>query len=130
VAIRQGGKRPSDYLKPVQERGFRRVINIDLDDPRFDPVFAYAVACGPDRPVQDGIRDLLLQAVSVNAENTAIRNARHAAYTEARNGLTSRLFLFLKTLAAEYENAPAGSENVGVDAGNMISKDAIERGAA
>lgn len=120
MAIRPGAKRPVEFLKPASERGFRRTINVDLDDARFDPVFAYAVATGPDRPIQDAIRDLLLQAVAENAENTAIRNARMHAYLDARNRAGSALFTFLKGLAAEFEHDTAGSEPIGVQAGNSI----------
>jgi hypothetical protein len=116
-------------VKPPKERGFRRVISVDLDDPQYDPVFAYALETGPDRPVQDAIRDLLLQALAVNAADTSIRNARRLAYLDARNRAASAIFAFMKGLAREFEAEAAGSE-VHDSIGNTISTDALPDKAA
>jgi hypothetical protein len=120
VSIRAGAKRPAQYLQPPNERGFKRVVNIDLEDPRFDPVFAYAVATGPDRPVQDGIRDLLLQATAEIASNPAILAARQQALAEARVHVAKEIWAFLNKLAADLRLAPIEGEPIGVQAGNLI----------
>lgn len=95
--------RAEEYLQPAEQRKFRRDILVRLEDPRYDPVFQYAVETAPDRPVQDAIRDLLLQAISPSAMDGAIRAARMQAYAEARDRVTREVWGFLRQLARTLE---------------------------
>jgi len=124
--MRTGARKPSDYAKSLKERGFRRVLNVDLEDSRFDPVFTYAVAVGPDRPAQDAIRELLLQALATEAVNPAIRAGRLAAYADARDRVLTATREFLHELARDLELESAGNENAGIQPGNYIAFDAME----
>jgi hypothetical protein len=124
--MRTGARRPSEYAKSLKERGFRRVVNVDLEDSRFDGVFSYAVAVGPDRPVQDAIRELLLQALAAEAVNPAIRAGRLAAYADARDRVIGATREFLRELARDLELESSCSENAGIQPGNYIAFDALE----
>ena len=121
----RSARRAADYAKEPKERPFRRVVTIDLEDGRFDPIFSYAVAVGPDRPVQDAIRELLMQAIEVEALNPAIRAGRKAAFTEVRNTVVSATKAFLRQLARDLEFQPAGTETTGIQPGNFISTEAL-----
>lgn len=110
----------AQYSAPRQERNFRRVVSVDLDDDRFDPVFRYAMATNPDRPVQDAIRDLLLQAVEADAKDGTIRAARRQAYIEARNQAFLKLSTFLRHLAAETDVLRAQTDGT-VETSNTIT---------
>lgn len=90
---------------PTGQRGFRRVINVDLDDPRFDPIFVYAVEVAPERPVQDTLRDLLLQAIALDAKDGAVRSARRQAYREAREYALKTLGAALKRMEADLDTS-------------------------
>ena len=127
VATRAGVKRPEEYL--AKERAWKRTVHVDLDDPRFDPVFEYALATGPDRPVQDGIRDLLLQATAADAANPAIRAARQQALMEARNYVARAIWVFLNQLTKDLQLRPIAGEPAGAEPTNTISADALPRKA-
>ena len=129
MGIRAGARRPAEYVKAPQERGFKRVVNLDLDDERWDPVFKYAAETAPDRPVQDGIRDLLLQAIAENAVNGAILAARQQAYAEARDHVAREIWNFLRKLARDLQLAPLPGEAVGPSSGNFIAADSSEKAA-
>jgi hypothetical protein len=124
--VRTGARRPAEYAKTLKERGFKRVVNVDLEDSRFDSVFSYAVAVGPDRPVQDAIRELLLQALAAEAVNPAIRAGRLAAYADARDRVITATREFLRELARDLELEPAAGETSGIQPGNFIAVDAME----
>ena len=125
MAIRAGGRRPADYAKAPKERGFRRVVTIDLDDTRFNPVFEYAVSVNPDAAVQDTLRELLLQAMALDAANPAIRAWRMAAFVDARMRIHDATREFLGQLKRELVDEPAGSEDIGIQPGNYIATDAL-----
>jgi len=95
------GKPASWYLSPLF-RG-RRTFTLDLHDAAFDPVFHYATQTSPDRPIQDTVRELLLQAVALDAENGAVRAARLQAYRETRRELNSRLGSAIREIANALE---------------------------
>jgi hypothetical protein len=97
------GKPASWYLSPLF-RG-RRTFNLDLNDAAFDPVFQYATQTSPDRPIQDTVRELLLQAAAFDAENGAVRAARLQAYRETRREMNSRLGAALREIASALEIA-------------------------
>lgn len=122
MAVRPGAKKPSQYAKGPRERGFRRVVSVDLDDPRFDPVFAYAVEVAPENPVQDSIRDLLLQAVAMNASDSTIREAHRQAYRDVQQRVTIALRESCREIAHELELDPVGSEFGGVEPVNFIGE--------
>lgn len=105
MAVRPGAKRAEAYALPAERRGFRRIVNVDLDDPRFDPVFVYAVEVAPERPVQDTLRDLLLQAIALDAKDGAVRSARRQAYREAREYALKTLGAALKGMEADLDTA-------------------------
>ena len=128
VAVRPGAKKVSEYLQ--RERGWKRIVTVDLDDERFDPVFAYALATGPDRPIQDAIRDLLLQATAADAANPAIRAARNQALMEAREIVTRRIWGFLNQIKSELQLQPIAGEPAGSASTNTISTDALPGKAA
>lgn len=118
-------KRPEDYCKSPHERGFRRVIQVDLDSGLYDPVFEYAAATAPDRPVQDAIRDLLLQAVAADAKDAAIRAARAQALTEVRDYCAREIWIFLRKLGENLQLTPLVGDPAGVQPGNSISADGV-----
>ena len=120
VAIRPNGKRPSDYTKGPRERGFRRVVSVDLEDPRFDAVFQYAAEVAPNHSVQDSIRDLLLQAVASNPSDAAIREARRQAYRDVHARSQIAISLAFKALSQELALDPA-EESAGVQPENFIA---------
>ena len=91
------GKPPSFYRSP-SFRG-RRSFGLDLHDAIFDPVFDYAEATAPERPIQDTIRELLLQAVANDARDGAIRGAKIQAYREAQRAIMTEAAEFLRNLA-------------------------------
>jgi hypothetical protein len=113
------GKGAAFYLSP-DFKG-RRAFGLDLDDAIFDPVFAYAMATGPDRPVQEAVRELLVQATAANALDGAILGARTQAYRETRNAIYIEIASVLKAIAArmelsqipdsDYSTAGPGPEN-------------------
>ena len=117
MAVRSGAKRPAEYVKGPQERGFKRIVSIDLDDPRFDAVFAYALETGADRPVQDAIRDLLLQATAELAVNPAILTARRQALKEARQLIGREIWRFLHELARDFQLGAESGDVNGVQGG-------------
>lgn len=97
------GKPAAHYLSPSFKG--RRVVTVDLHDPAFEAVFTYAEQTGPDRPVQDAIRELLLMAVSPEVVGGATRAAQIAAYREARRDAFRELQEMFKTLAARCEGS-------------------------
>lgn len=105
---------PEDWLRSPKDRRRRRVINVDLEGERFDPIFRYATAVNPDRSVQESIRDLLLQAVADEPMNVAIREAKMQAYRETTERIRKDLSLALRQLAVELELEPAGTETAGL----------------
>ena len=96
------GKPASFYLDP-SFRG-RRSFTMDLNDPVFDPVFTYALATSPDRPVQDAVRELLLQAVAADQGDGAVRAARMAAYREARHAVFGEINEMFRQLLVRFDN--------------------------
>ena len=102
-----GGRPASFYLSPSFKG--RRVMSLDLHDGAFDPVFAYAAQVAADRPVQDVVRELVLQAISLDAGSAAVRAARSQAYREAKRDVLSRISAHLRILAVELDLEPAGS---------------------
>lgn len=105
------GKPASYYLAP-DFKG-RRSFGLDLHDHVFDPVFAYANAANPERPIQDAIRELLLQAVAQDARDGSIRAARIQAYREAQREIMIASSDFLRELAKRFELKALGdSANV------------------
>ena len=113
----------ADYARQANERGFRRIVNVNLDDSAFDPVFAYAANTAPDRPVAEAIRDLLLQAVALDAANPALRTARMQAYGDARRRVNGTIAAALRQLAQELELEPVGDESVGIQPGNFLVRE-------
>ena len=81
----------------------------------------------PDRPVQDGIRDLVLQATAMNAKDATILAAHMQAYREARDLLLAAVGRFLKQLQAELaiESVNSDVADSQAQAGNTISADAF-----
>jgi hypothetical protein len=100
---------PSDYLLPPEIRKFKRDVTVYLEDPMFDSVFKYALETAPDRPVQDAIRDLLLQAIAADAANGAIRVARMMAFRETRARTLTACAGFMRHLAEELQAEAAGA---------------------
>lgn len=124
IVPRRPSRRAEDFARPAEERGFKRALNIDLDDPRFDPVFRYALETQPDRPVQDAIRDLLLQATAADQANPAIREARMQAFRETKTRILSEIAPFLHRFAHELELETTGAEPVGAQPGNFVDEKA------
>ena len=88
------------WLKPLAERGRRRTIVVDLEDSRFDPVFQYAVTVGhDDNPVQDAIRDLLLQATSDSAALATVAAAHRRAYRDESNKVRTEIMHAIREVA-------------------------------
>jgi hypothetical protein len=92
------GRPPSFYLSPTSKG--RRAFTLDLNDAIFDPVFAYAMATGPERSIQDTVRELLVQATTEDARDGAIRGARMQAYREARTLVFEEMSQKLKEVSA------------------------------
>jgi hypothetical protein len=101
------------------------VINVDLDDPRFDPVFQYAADVAPERPIQDSLRDLLLQAVALDAKDASIRDARRQAFREARDYSLRALGTALRQIADHVDGAITSGGPVNPADANTIASDAI-----
>lgn len=121
---RPGSHKAEEYVRPPKQRGFRRDVQVYLEDERYDPVFRYALETAPDRPVQDAIRELLLLAVAADAKDASIRAGRMQAYREAHEHVISKLIRFLNQLRTELELDPVGSETQ-PQAGNTIAADAF-----
>lgn len=107
---------PEDWLRSPEDRKRRRVITVDLEGERFDPIFQYANAVAPDRSVQESIRDLLLQSISDDPMAVAIREAKRMAYKEARERVLADVSKYLRQLAVELDLEPQSRETQGLPA--------------
>ncbi|HUI23291.1 MAG TPA: hypothetical protein VLY82_02745 [Nitrososphaerales archaeon] len=104
------GRPASFYLSHSVGRA-KRTLTLDLNDSAYQGVFEYAQAVCPDRPVQEAIRDLLLQALGSNPEGGAIRAARIQAYREIRDRMYRDLGVFLKSLSVQVDQEANCSES-------------------
>ncbi len=116
---------PEDWLRSPEDRRRRRVISVDLEGERFDPIFKYATAVNPDRSVQESIRDLLLQAVADEPMNAALREARRQVYREVKERVLRDITGFLRQLAGELELEPIAEDvsNLPEPGNRIIDKD-------
>lgn len=107
---------------PISEKNRRRIF-ISLEGDRFDPIFTYAQATAPDQPVQDAIRDLLLQAVSDDPILAAVRQAKIVAHREAKLRIHKDVAAKLREIAVELEIEPLGDEALTLPTtGNVIGE--------
>lgn len=105
---------PEDWLRSPEDKRRRRIISVNLEGERFDPIFQYANAVNPDQSVSASIRDLLLQAVSDEPMNAAIREAKRAAFLEVKSRVLRDVGRYLQQLAVELDLEPAGDETKGL----------------
>ena len=101
------------------------MFQIDLEDRVFDAVFAYGEQVMPERPVQDAVRELLVQATANDARDGAIRGARIQAYREARDTIFSEIATRLAELARSFGVrgfADQGEEPLAPPANNAVGE--------
>lgn len=93
-------------MKPV------RRVSIDLTNPIYDCVYAYAQATNPEGRIQDTLRELILVGAK-GAQDAAIISARRRAYDEAsrmvRYELGSKLREISARLLGEATSVESGS---------------------